>query len=168
MPLLLLQHQHEVVLEAALHHHPVHGPRQVDVRCQEHNVLPMEHGDRLVRRLEVVQHRLEGTVPLARRARAGAGVGSIFAELLMGPLFGVQQANLAAKLDKLAWESDCFGDLLHRKVPHTAQPTPTAGTKIDLGSTVRADEVATVALVDWREDIVKADRALKQASQISR
>ncbi len=36
--LLLLQHQHEVEAEAGLHHHPVHCPRQVDVRGQEHNV----------------------------------------------------------------------------------------------------------------------------------
>ena len=39
--LLLLQHQHEVVAEARLHHHPVHRSRQVDVRCQEHDVLSL-------------------------------------------------------------------------------------------------------------------------------
>lgn len=82
----------------------------------------------------------------------------------MGPLFAVQQANLAAKLDKLAGESDCFGNLLHCKVPHAAQPASAAGTKIDLGSTVCADEMATVTLIDWREGIVEADRALKEAS----
>jgi len=37
--LLLLQHEHEVEAVAALHHHPVHGARQVHVRRQEHNVL---------------------------------------------------------------------------------------------------------------------------------
>lgn len=40
--LLLLQHQHEVVAEARLHHHPVDGARQVDVRRQEDNVLPLQ------------------------------------------------------------------------------------------------------------------------------
>lgn len=39
--LLLLQHQHEVVAEAGLHHHPVHGARQVDVRRQEDDVLAL-------------------------------------------------------------------------------------------------------------------------------
>jgi len=39
--LLLLQHQHEVVAEARLHHHPVHRARQVDVRGQEHDVLAL-------------------------------------------------------------------------------------------------------------------------------
>lgn len=63
--LLLLQHQHEVVLKAALHHHPVHRPGKVDVRRQEHNVLPVKHGDRLVSCLKVVQHCFKRTVPLA-------------------------------------------------------------------------------------------------------
>ena len=40
--LLLLQHQHEVEAEARLHHYPVHRARQVDVRGQEHNVLPLD------------------------------------------------------------------------------------------------------------------------------
>ncbi|KAG7229849.1 hypothetical protein INR49_012432 [Caranx melampygus] len=39
--LLLLQHQHEMEAEARLHHDPVHGARKVDVRGQEHNVLPL-------------------------------------------------------------------------------------------------------------------------------
>lgn len=40
--LLLPQHQHEVEAEAGLHHYPVHRARQVDVRGQEHNVLPLD------------------------------------------------------------------------------------------------------------------------------
>ena len=39
--LLLLQHQHEVEAEARLHHHPVHRSGEVDVRGQEHDVLPL-------------------------------------------------------------------------------------------------------------------------------
>lgn len=39
--LLLFQDQHEVVVEAGLHHHPVHSARQVDVRRQEDDVLPL-------------------------------------------------------------------------------------------------------------------------------
>ncbi len=38
--LLLLQHQQEEA-EARLHHHPGHGARQVDVRGEEHSVLPL-------------------------------------------------------------------------------------------------------------------------------
>ena len=37
--LLFLQNQHEVVVETALHHHPVDGPGQVNVCRQEHNVF---------------------------------------------------------------------------------------------------------------------------------
>lgn len=40
--LLLLQHQHEVEAEARLHHDPVNGAGEVDVRGQEHNVLPLQ------------------------------------------------------------------------------------------------------------------------------
>lgn len=39
--LLLFQNQHEVVVEAGLHHHPVHRAREVDVRRQEDDVLPL-------------------------------------------------------------------------------------------------------------------------------
>lgn len=39
--LLLLQHQHEVMVEAGLHHDPVHCAGQVDVRRQEHNVFSL-------------------------------------------------------------------------------------------------------------------------------
>ena len=38
--LLLLEHEHEVVSEAALHHHPVDRSGQVDVCSKEHDVLP--------------------------------------------------------------------------------------------------------------------------------
>ena len=38
---LLLKHQHEVVSEAALHHHPVHRTRQVDVCRQKHYVFSL-------------------------------------------------------------------------------------------------------------------------------
>ncbi len=39
--LVLLQHQHEDEAEAGLHHHPAYRTWQVDVRGQEHNVLPL-------------------------------------------------------------------------------------------------------------------------------
>lgn len=38
---LLLQNQHEVVVETGLHHNPVHGARQAYVRRQEDDVLPL-------------------------------------------------------------------------------------------------------------------------------
>ena len=51
---LFLQHQHEVVVETALHHDPVHSPGQVDVRGQKHNVFTAECRYGLVRREKVV------------------------------------------------------------------------------------------------------------------
>ena len=60
--LLLLQNQHEVVAEARLHHHPVHGARQVDVSRQEDDVLPLQterHKNKLLLKptlLHVYQH----------------------------------------------------------------------------------------------------------------
>ena len=39
--LLLLQHEHEVIAEARLHHHPVNGARQIDVCREEDDVLAL-------------------------------------------------------------------------------------------------------------------------------
>lgn len=64
--LLLFQHQHEVVAEARLHHHPVNRAGQVDVRRQEDYVLALERGDGLVRVDEVRHHLVERALPLAR------------------------------------------------------------------------------------------------------
>ncbi len=44
VPLQLPKHQHEEEAKAGLHHHPVHHAQQVDVRGQEHNVLPWLNG----------------------------------------------------------------------------------------------------------------------------
>lgn len=63
--LLLLQHQHEVVPEARLHHHPVDCAGQVDVCRQEHYVLALERRDGLVGVDEVSHHLVERALPLA-------------------------------------------------------------------------------------------------------
>ena len=90
-------------------------------------------------------------MPLARSARAGARVGAELAHLFVRPLFRVEEANLTARVDKLARELDRFGHLLHRQVPNAAEPAATARTEVvELGAAVGADEVAAVALVDWR------------------
>jgi len=47
--LLLLQHEHEMVAKAGLHHHPVNGAGQVYVGGQEHDILALQRRDALVR-----------------------------------------------------------------------------------------------------------------------
>ena len=76
VPLLLLEHEHEVVVEARLHHHPVDRARQVDVRGQEDDVFALQRRDALVLLHEVRHHLLKRALPLARRAGTRAVVGS--------------------------------------------------------------------------------------------
>ena len=78
VPLLLLEHEHEVVVEARLHHHPVDCTRQVDVRGQEDDVFALQRRDALVLLHEVRHHLLETALPLARCARTRAVIWPAF------------------------------------------------------------------------------------------
>lgn len=81
--LLFLQDQHEVKAETGLHHHPVHGTREVNVCGKEDNVLPLQGGDGLVLVHQVGHDSIQGALPLAGSTRAGAGVRPELAQLLV-------------------------------------------------------------------------------------
>lgn len=93
--LLLLQHQHEMVAEAGLHHDPVHRAGQVDVRRQEDDVLALQRGDGFVGVHQVGHDRFQGALPFAGSARAGAGVRAELANLLVIRLLAVVQRQQA-------------------------------------------------------------------------
>lgn len=89
--LLFLQHQHEMVAEAGLHHDPVHRAGQVDICCQEDDVFTLQCGDGFVGVHEVGHDRFQGALPFARSARAGAGVRAELANLLVLRFLAVVQ-----------------------------------------------------------------------------
>ena len=150
MPLLFLQHQHEVVVEATLHHHPVHRARQVNVRRQKHNVLASECGNCLVCGEQVVEDIVQRSFPLARSSRTGAGVRSALTARLVDAFLRVQQSHGTAVAGILARELDGLGDLFHGQVPHGAETTPTAGAALHTLLARVTDEVPALTLVDGR------------------
>lgn len=95
--LLLLQHQHEVVAKARLHHHPVDGPRQVNVRGQEDDVFSLQGGDAFVGMHEMGHHGFQGPLPLAGGSGARAGVGTVFTDVFVFWLLRVVQGQGAAR-----------------------------------------------------------------------
>lgn len=95
--LLLLQHQHEMVAEAGLHHDPVHRAGQVDVCCQEDDILALQRGDGFVGVHEVGHNCFQGALPFARSARAGAGVWAELANFLVLRLLAVVQRQQATR-----------------------------------------------------------------------
>lgn len=67
----------------------------------------------------------------------------------------------------LAWKEDSGGHLLHRQVPDAGgEGCPTRGAAAQLLAALVTYEVASLALQDGRQDIVKAYRALEQRRQL--
>ena len=138
---------HEMMSEAALHHDPVDGAGQVDVRGQEDDVLPLQRGDALVVGHEVGHDLLEGPLPLAGGARAGTGVRPELAGLFVVGLLGVKEGEGAAVALVPAGEHHGRRHLLHRQVADVgAQLAAAGGAARQLGSAVGAHKVAGVAL----------------------
>lgn len=164
--LLFLQHQHEVVPEAALHHDPVHCARQVDVRGEEHDVLALQGGDGLVGLVEVSHHLVQGAGPLAGGPGAGTQVGPVLTAVLVIRLLCMGQHHIAAKHLVAAREGHCFGYFLHGQVPDVAQGTATGGTGRQFGAAVGTHQVAALALDDGRQDVVETHRTLEEGGQV--
>lgn len=95
--LLFLQHQHEVVTKARLHHHPVNSTRQVNVRGEKNDVFSLKGGDAFVGVHEVGHDGLQGSLPLAGGTRARAGVGPILTDVFVFWLFCVVERQRAAR-----------------------------------------------------------------------
>lgn len=89
--LLLLQHQHEVMAEAGLHHHPVDGAGQVYVGGEEHDVLSLQGCNAFMVHDEMRHDGVERALPFAAGARAWAQVRPELADLLVVGLFRVDQ-----------------------------------------------------------------------------
>lgn len=77
--------------EAGLHHHPVHGAREVYVRGKEHDILSLQGRDGLVLMHQVRHDRIQGALPLAGSAGARAGVRPELTELFVVCFFCVWQ-----------------------------------------------------------------------------
>lgn len=95
--LLFLQHQHEVMAETRLHHHPVHSSWQVNVCGQEDNVFSLKGGDALVGVHEMGHHGFQGPLPLAGSTGTRARVGTVFTDVFMLRLLGVVQGQGTAR-----------------------------------------------------------------------
>lgn len=118
--LLLLEHEHEVVAEAALHHHPVHSAGQIDLRRQKDDILAVQRGDVLMRVLQVNHHLVQLALPRARRAGARAAVRAEFADLLVLRFLVQAERHATAGRLVLAREHQVVSDLLHRQIPYIA------------------------------------------------
>jgi len=125
--LLLLQHKHEVVPETALHHHPVHSTRKIDVSGQEDNIFALQRRDGLVHLHQVRHHLFKAALPLAASTRARTRVRSKLACLLMIHLLSVKEGHRAAATGVLAGEHYCGGHLLHGEVSDVPSKLASAG-----------------------------------------
>ena len=86
----------------------------------------------------------------------------------MSHLFRVEQRNDASATGIFAREHHCRSHLLHGQIPYVpAQLPPTRGAARQLGPTIRADQVAGVALQYRRQNIVEADGTFEQAGQVA-
>jgi hypothetical protein len=160
--LLLLQHKHEVVPKTALHHHPVHSTRQIDVGGQEDDIFALQGCDTFVHLHQVRHHLFKAALPLAASTRARTRVRSKLASLLMINLLSMEEGDSAAAAGVLAGEHYCGSHLLHSEVPNVPSKLASAGGAAgELRPTVGADKVARVALKYWGEDIVEANRTLE-------
>ena len=86
----------------------------------------------------------------------------------MNSLLCVQQSHGAAIAGILAWELDSLSHFLHGQVPYRTETASTTGAALHPLLACVADEVATLTLVDGREDIVETDGAFEEGSKISR
>lgn len=163
VPLLLLQDENEVLIEAALHHYPVHSPWEVDVGGQKDDILSHECCDGLVSGQEVVEDHIQvPPLPRARGAGAGAGIRPQRAELFVETLGGVVHLLPTTRPDILARELNAVRHFFHGEVTDASQGTPAAGTTLDFLLAECANDVARVALVDdWREGVIKTHRTLE-------
>ena len=162
--LLFLQNQHEVVVETALHHHPVHCTGQVDVRGQKHNIFPAEGGDSLVGREEMVENVVQRSFPFARGARTGAGVRSSLAARLVDAFLSMEETRWASIAGVLARELDRLGNFFHSQVSYGSETAAATGAALHTLLASVADEVSTFALEYRRENVVETDGALEEGS----
>ena len=187
--LLLLEHEHEVVAEARLHHDPVDGTGQRDVRGQEDDVLALQSRDALVLQNEMRHDLVERALPLARLARARTIVWSKFflqqqkqqlnkkyinihrhmqlfqtlTTMILVVVLLLVGHGLDTSVDRvLARKLERVGELLHAQIAYVAERIATRRTARELGSTIRADDVTRVALHYWRHGEIEADGALEQ------
>ena len=80
----------------------------------------------------------------------------------MDAFLRVEEARGASIAGVLARELDRLGHFLHGQVPYSTETATTAGAALYALLASVADEVSTLALEYWRENIVKTDRALKE------
>lgn len=98
----------------------------------------LQCGDRLVLVHQVRHDGVQGTLPLARCAWAGARVWSELAKLFVLRLVGVRQRDFASRRGVFARKEDRVGYLLHGQIPDGAQGASTRGAASELGSAVGA------------------------------
>lgn len=98
----------------------------------------LQRGDGLVLVHQVGHDGVQGALPLAGGAGAGARVRPELAQLLVLRLVGVGQGDLAARRGVLAGEEDGVGHLLHGQVPDGAQGPSAGGAAGELRPAVGA------------------------------
>jgi len=114
--LLFLQHEHKVIAKTRLHHDPVNGARQVDVRRQKYYVFALQRCDRFVHFHQMRHDRLQTALPFARRARTRTAVWSKFARFLVFNFFRVSEIARTSSRRELARKTDCVGDFLQDQI----------------------------------------------------
>lgn len=152
--------------KAGLHHHPVHSARQVDVCGQENDVLPLEGGDGLVLMHQMGHDRIQRALPLAGSTGARAGVRPELTQLFVVCFFCVGQSYFTSRRGIFTREQYGIGHFLHRQVANGSQRAPAGRTACELWATVATNKMATLALKNGWQHIVKADRTLKQTGQV--
>lgn len=98
----------------------------------------LQCGDGLVLVHQVRHDSVQGALPLAGGARAGAGVRPELTQLFVLCLVGVRQCDFTSRRGILAGEEDRVGHLLHGQVPDGAQGASAGGAAGELGPAVGA------------------------------
>lgn len=105
---------------------------------QKEAVSDLQCGDGLVLVHQVRHDSIQGALPLAGSARAGAGVRPELAQLFVFRLVGVRQCDFTSRRGILAGEKYRVGHLLHGKVSDGAEGTSAGGAAGELGPAVGA------------------------------
>lgn len=105
---------------------------------QKEAVSDLQCGDGLVLVHQVRHYSIQGALPLAGGAWAGAGVRPELAQLFVFRLVGVRQCDFASRRGILAGKKYRVGHLLHGKVSDGAEGTSAGGAAGELGPAVGA------------------------------
>lgn len=144
---LLLQHEHEMVSEATLHHDPIHGSGQINIGGEEDDILALECGDALVDLHEMRHDLLERALPFTRGPWTRTRVRPKLTGLLMIELLCMEEGGATTRALIATREHDGGGHLFHGQIANVpAKLTAASGATREFGATRRAHQVTRMTL----------------------